>query len=134
SAASRRMRFAVAATPTGGFVFAEMGNDAIRLVDAGLATAAPPSATTVPGSPAIGSPTFGNASATVRWTAPPTDGGSAITGYLVRVLDSTGAQAGALRPAAATATSLLVTGLTNRSPHSFPAPPPHPPRTAPHPP
>ena len=46
-------------------------------------------------------PTAGNASATVRWTAPANNGGSAITGYSVRVLDTTDAQVGALRPAAA---------------------------------
>jgi hypothetical protein len=55
----------------------------------------------------------------VRWTAPSTNGGSAISGYLVRVLDSTGTQVGALRPAGATATSLLVTGLTNGSSYRF---------------
>jgi hypothetical protein len=108
----------VATTASGGFVFTENGNYAVRLVDAGFATAVPPSAT-VPGSPAIGSATFGNASATVRWTAPSNDGGSAITRYLVRVVDSTGAQVGALRPAGATATSLLVTGLTNGSSYRF---------------
>ena len=91
------------------------GNAAIRFVDAGFATAVPPSATTVPGAPTIGSAAFGNASATVRWTAPPTNDGSAITGYLVCVVDSTGAQVGALRQAGATATSLVVTGLTNGS-------------------
>jgi hypothetical protein len=74
---------------------------------------------TVPAAPAIGPATFGNASATVRWTAPSADGGSAITGYLVRVADSAGAQVGALRPAAATATSLVVTGLTNGSGYRF---------------
>src|SRR5262249_11827574 len=42
-----------------------------------------------------------------------------ITGYLVRVLDSAGNQVGALRPAAATATSLAVTGLTNGSGYRF---------------
>src|SRR5204863_9371707 len=56
---------------------------------------------------------------TVRWTAPSNDGGSAISGYLVRVLDSTGAQVGALHPAGATATSLLVTGLTNGSSYQY---------------
>ena len=37
----------------------------------------------------------------------------------MRVLDSTGAQVGALRPADATATSLLVTGLTNGTGYEF---------------
>jgi hypothetical protein len=111
--------FAVAATPSGDFVFAEQGNSAIRFVDADFAaTTAPPTAT-VPAAPAIGSPAFGNASATVRWTAPADNGGSAITGYLVRVLDSAGAQVGALRPAGATATSLVVAGLTNGASYRF---------------
>jgi hypothetical protein len=119
TAANLTMPYAVATTPSGGFVIAESGNDAIRLVDAGFATAVPPSAPTFPGAPTIGSPTFGNASATVRWTAPSSNGGSAITGYLVRALDITGAQVGALHPADATATSLVVTGLTNGSTYLF---------------
>jgi len=72
-----------------------------------------------PGAPTIGTPTAGNASATVRWTAPTNTGGSAITGYQVRVLDATDSQVGVLRPATATATSLVVTGLTNGSPYRF---------------
>jgi hypothetical protein len=106
--------FAVAPTANGGFLIADSGNARVRFVDGTAVTPA-----TIPGAPAIGSATFGNASATVRWTAPPNNGGSAITGYLVRVVDSAGAQVGALRPAAATATSLLVTGLTNGSSYRF---------------
>jgi fibronectin type III domain protein len=69
---------------------------------------------TAPGAPTIGTATAGNGSATVTWTAPSSDGGSAITGYNVRVVDNvSGAQVGAIRPAAANATSLAVTGLTN---------------------
>ena len=119
TAANLTFPFGVAVTPNGGFVFSEEGNGAIRFVDAGFPTTVPPSATTVPGAPTIGSATFGDASATVRWTAPPNDGGSAISGYLVRVVDSAGDQVGALRPAGATATSLLVTGLTNGSGYRF---------------
>src|SRR5262245_7982579 len=83
TAANISMPFGVAATPDGGFAFSEMGNDAIRFVDAGFLTAVPPPATTVPGAPTIDSATFGNASATVRWTAPSNDGDSAISGYQV---------------------------------------------------
>ena len=80
TAANIDMPFGVAVTPSGGFVFSEEGNAAVRLVDAGFATAVPPSAPTFPGAPTIGSPTAGNASATVRWTAPSNDGGSATPG------------------------------------------------------
>jgi hypothetical protein len=74
------------------------------------------SSATVPGTPTIGTATAGNASATVTWTAPTSDGGSPITGYQVRVVDnSTNQQVGALRPAGAAATSLVVTGLVNQT-------------------
>jgi hypothetical protein len=74
---------------------------------------------TVPGAPTIGTATSGNASATVRWTAPADNGGSGITGYSVRVLDNAEQQVGALRPAGATATTLVVTGLTNGTAYHF---------------
>ena len=58
-----------------------------------------------------------NSSATVL-TAPAANG-STITGYTVKVVNAAGAQVGALRTAAASATSLLVTGLTNGIPVRF---------------
>jgi len=67
---------------------------------------------TAPGAPDIGTTTPGDASATVTWTAP-ANGGSAITGYMVRVVDGAGVQVGVLRQAAADATSLAVTSLVN---------------------
>ena len=61
----------------------------------------------------IGTATAGNTTALVGWSRP-ANGGSAITGYTVRVLNATTlTQVGALRPAAAGATSLKVTGLVN---------------------
>ena len=74
---------------------------------------------TVPGAPTGVNATRGNASATVRWTAPASNGGSAITGYSVRVINAAGTQVGALRPAAAAARSLVVTGLTNGQAYRF---------------
>lgn len=70
-------------------------------------------AQTPPGAPTIGTATAGDGSATVSWTAPGNDGGSAVTGYQVRVVDATNQQVGALHPAGASATSLVVTGLAN---------------------
>ncbi len=72
-----------------------------------------------PGAPLIGTATAGNAQATVRWTAPASVAGSAITGYSVRVLNAAGVQVGALRPVGAAATSLVVTGLTNGTTYHF---------------
>ena len=77
------------------------------------------SAATVPDAPTIGTATAANASATITWTPPGNDGGEPITGYQVRVVNNTGTQVGALRPAAAGATSLLVTGLTNGTTYRF---------------
>jgi hypothetical protein len=70
-------------------------------------------AATAPGVPAIGVATAGTASALVRF-ARPANGGSVITGFLVRVVNATTlAQVGALRPATAAATSLTVGALAN---------------------
>jgi hypothetical protein len=83
----------------------------------GSTTGAP--AVTAPDAPTIGTATAGNASATVRWTAPTNDGGAAITGYSVKVLNSTETQVGALRTTGGSATSLTVTGLTNGTAYHF---------------
>ena len=74
---------------------------------------------TAPGAPTVGTATAGNAAATVRWTAPADDGGSAISGYSIQVLDNTETQVGALRTATAGATSLTVTDLTNGTAYHF---------------
>jgi hypothetical protein len=74
---------------------------------------------TVSAAPVIGTATGGSTTATVSWTAPTDTGNTAITGYEVRVVDSTDTQIGALRPAAAGASSLAVTGLTNLTSYRF---------------
>jgi CotH kinase protein/Lamin Tail Domain/Fibronectin type III domain len=75
---------------------------------------------TAPGAPTIGTATAGSSSATVTWTAPGSDGGSPITGYKVRVVDAgTNQQVGALLDAPASATSLMVNGLTNGTSYAF---------------
>ena len=67
---------------------------------------------TVPGAPAIGTATSGNAQATVTFTAPVSNGGSAITGYTVT------SSAGGLT-ATGTASPITVTGLTNGTAYTF---------------
>ncbi|WP_326968254.1 peroxidase family protein [Arthrobacter sp. CG_A4] len=72
--------------------------------------------TVAPNAPVIGVATAGNAQATVNFAAPTV---GTASGFLVKVLDAAGAQVGALRPAPAGATSLVVTGLANGSAFRF---------------
>jgi uncharacterized protein (TIGR02145 family) len=67
---------------------------------------------TVPGAPTIGTAIAGNTQATITFTAPASNGGSAITGYTVTS-----------NPGGFTATGnaspITVTGLTNGTPYTF---------------
>jgi hypothetical protein len=67
---------------------------------------------TVPGAPTIGTATAGNAQATVTFTAPGSNGGSAITGYTVT--SSPGGVTGT-----GTGSPITVTGLTNGTSYTF---------------
>jgi Ca2+-binding RTX toxin-like protein len=72
-----------------------------------------------PEAPALGTVTAGAVGeATVTWT-PRGNGGSNITGYVVRVVGPAGAQVGELRNAAGDATGLKLTGLPASSPLRF---------------
>ena len=82
---------------------------------AGVSAAATPA--TVPGAPTNVTATAGNAQATVAWTAPSTNGGSAITSYVVTPYIGTTAQA--TTTAGGSATSVVVTGLTNGTTYTF---------------
>ena len=72
----------------------------------------------VPGAPVIGNATAGNTSATVRWTAPADNGGSPITQYRVQVRTGT-TVVRTVTGVAPTATSTVVTGLTNGTAYNF---------------
>ncbi len=67
---------------------------------------------TVPGAPTIGTATAGNAQATVSFTPPMNNGGSAITSYTV-----TSSPGGITRTG--TASPITVTGLTNGTSYTF---------------
>src|ERR1035437_8543587 len=67
---------------------------------------------TVPGAPTIGTATAGNAQATVTFTAPASNGGSAITGYTVTSNPGSITKTGTTSP-------IVVTGLTNGTAYTF---------------
>lgn len=92
----------------------------------GRSVASAPSAPAIPkgppAAPTAVSAVRGNASATVSWSAPTFDGGSAVTGYTVIATDT--ANRGARSTvcagsAASTTTSCTATGLTNGHAYTF---------------
>ena len=72
---------------------------------------------TLPGAPAITTVTAGDAAATVTWTAPASNGGSAITGYVVTPYIGSTAQTA--QTFSSTATTQTVTGLTVGTSYTF---------------
>ncbi|TME33126.1 MAG: hypothetical protein E6I75_16075, partial [Chloroflexi bacterium] len=76
-------------------------------------------AATAPGAPTGATATGGNAQATVSWTAPASNGGSAITSYTV-TSSPAGGTATVSAPVGGTApTTATVTGLTNGTTYTF---------------
>ncbi|NHC13669.1 fibronectin type III domain-containing protein [Motilibacter deserti] len=71
-----------------------------------------------PGAPVEVSAQAGDGRATVTWSAPLSDGGAPVTGYLVTAYDAEGRPAGSVR-AGAQATSAVVEGLTGGVAYTF---------------
>ena len=78
----------------------------------------PSAPASVPGAPTGVSAVAGNASATVSFSAPVSDGGSAITGYTVTAADATTPANGG-QTKAGSASPVTVTGLTNGDAYTF---------------
>ncbi len=75
--------------------------------------------TAVPGAPTAVTPTPGNAQVALAWTAPASDGGSALTDYTVQYSSNGGSTWSTFAHGASTATSITVTGLTNATAYVF---------------
>jgi predicted phage tail protein len=84
----------------------------------GAASATPAAAITAPGAPSGLTATPGNGRVTLSWTAPASDGGAAITGYVIFQGTSPGGEAAS--PAASSkGTGLTITKLTNGTAYYF---------------
>jgi titin len=71
-----------------------------------------------PGAPTLGTITSANAQASVSWTAPSSDGGSAISDYLIEYRAGAGSWV-TWSHTASTTTSATITGLTNGTSYTF---------------
>ncbi len=74
---------------------------------------------TTPGQPTSVSGTFGDGQVSVSWTAPTSNGGNAITDYLVQWSSDSGVSWTVFSDSTSVATSATVTGLTNGTPYTF---------------
>jgi N,N-dimethylformamidase beta subunit-like protein/uncharacterized protein DUF4082/Big-like domain-containing protein/fibronectin type III domain protein len=78
-----------------------------------------PTAPQAPGAPTGVTATAGNGQATVSWTAPSSNGGSAITSYTVTPYIGSTAQSPVTVSGSPPATTTTVTGLTNGTAYTF---------------
>ena len=85
--------------------------------DSAASAALTPQAVTAPGAPTAVSGTAGDASVALSWTAPASNGGSAITSY--RITPYIGTTAQTAINTGTTATTRTVTGLTNGTAYTF---------------
>ena len=90
----------------------DVASDGSNAVMSAIVSAVPSS---VPGAPTGLTAVSGNGQVSLSWSAPVSDGGSAITGYQVVYSPADGAA----QPVAAAGTSTMITGLTNGTSYTF---------------
>ena len=93
---------------------------AVNLIGDGTATAST-SATpaTTPSAPTSVSGTSGDGQVSVSWSTPASNGGAAITDYIVQYSTSSGGAYTTFSDGTSTSTSATVTGLSNNTPYYF---------------
>ncbi len=94
---------------------------AVNIVGSGAPTNATANVTprTVPGQPTFGSGTPGNGQVSLTWTAPASNGGAAITDYVVEYKASSATSWSTFADGVSTALTAIVTGLTNGTSYVF---------------
>ncbi|NBX75308.1 MAG: fibronectin type III domain-containing protein, partial [Proteobacteria bacterium] len=74
---------------------------------------------TIPGAPTGATGTPGNTQVSLSWTAPSSNGGSAITDYVIQYSSNSGTSWSTFSDGTSTSTSATVTGLTNGTAYIF---------------
>lgn len=87
--------------------------------ETGIIAFKPPSGATVPDAPTSVTATAGDGQASVSWTAPASNGGSAITDYAIRYSSNGGTSWTTFSHTASTATTQTVTGLSDGTAYIF---------------
>ena len=88
--------------------------------DAAVSATPAPTAPTAPAAPSALMAMAANAAVTLNWTAPTSDGGAAITGYMLEYdTDMNFSSSPTTVPTATAATSYIVSALTNATPYYF---------------
>jgi titin len=86
---------------------------------AATASVTPSAVATVPGAPTGVTGTVGSSQVSLSWTAPANIGGSLLTDYTITYSSNNWASSTTFPHAASTATSIVVTGLTNGTTYQF---------------
>jgi putative cell wall-binding protein len=101
------------------YTFTVTGTNPVGTGPASSASNSVTPAITAPGAPTAATATAGNTQATVSWTVPTSNGGSAITSYTVIPNPACGLCTGVTVTGAPPTTSTTVAGLTNGTAYTF---------------